>query len=410
MRKVVVTGYGIISPSGNDAKTLWKNVSTGTSGVKKLEDPAFAEGAVQIGGKVENFPAEAYMGAKDARKYDLYIQYAYAAAKQAIDMANLSGEGWDAERAGVYVGSGVGGIETIMRNHEAFLTKGSRRVSPFMVPMMISNMAAGVIAIKTGFKGANYAPVSACATANTAIGEAFLSIRHGYADMMLAGGADAGIHPFLFAGFSSMKALSTNNDHPTQASRPFDRDRDGFVMGEGAAVLLLEDIEHAQKRGARILGEVVGYGATCDAAHITSPDFQGAARAMNIAIKQAGIAPCEIGYVNAHATGTKEGDKSESKAIREVFRDCLDSVRVSATKSMTGHLFGAAGGIEGIISLQALQHGLLPPTINLDNPDEECALNHICNTAVKSDTTLALSNAFGFGGHNASLVFRKYEG
>lgn len=410
MRKVVVTGYGIISPSGNDVETLWKNVSTGMSGVKKLEDPAFAEGAVQIGGKVENFPAEAYMGAKDARKYDLYIQYAYAAAKQAIDMANLPGEGWDAERAGVYVGSGVGGIETIMRNHEAFLNKGSRRVSPFMVPMMISNMAAGVIAIKTGFKGANYAPVSACATANTAIGEAFLSIRHGYADMMLAGGADAGIHPFLFAGFSSMKALSTNNDHPTQASRPFDRDRDGFVMGEGAAVLLLEDIEHAQKRGAKILGEVVGYGATCDAAHITSPDFQGAARAMNIAIKQAGVAPCEIGYVNAHATGTKEGDKSESKAIRDVFRDCLDSVRVSATKSMTGHLFGAAGGIEGIISLQALQNGLLPPTINLDNPDEECALNHICNTAVKSDTTLALSNAFGFGGHNASLVFRKYEG
>ena len=410
MRKVVVTGYGIISPSGNDAETLWKNVSTGTSGVKKLEDPSFAEGAVQIGGKVENFPAEAYMGAKDARKYDLYIQYAYAAAKQAIDMANLSGEGWDAERAGVYVGSGVGGIETIMRNHEAFLTKGSRRVSPFMVPMMISNMAAGVIAIKTGFKGANYAPVSACATANTAIGEAFLSIRHGYADMMLAGGADAGIHPFLFAGFSSMKALSTNNDHPAQASRPFDRDRDGFVMGEGAAVLLLEDIEHAQKRGAKILGEVAGYGATCDAAHITSPDFQGAARAMNIAIKQAGIAPCEIGYVNAHATGTKEGDKSEAKAIREVFRDCLDTVRVSATKSMTGHLFGAAGGIEGIISLLALQHGLLPPTINLDNPDEECGLNHICNTAVKSGTTLALSNAFGFGGHNASLVFRKYEG
>ena len=410
MRKVVVTGYGIISPSGNDAETLWKNVSTGTSGVKKLEDPSFAEGAVQIGGKVENFPAEAYMGAKDARKYDLYIQYAYAAAKQAIDMANLSGEGWDAERAGVYVGSGVGGIETIMRNHEAFLTKGSRRVSPFMVPMMISNMAAGVIAIKTGFKGANYAPVSACATANTAIGEAFLSIRHGYADMMLAGGADAGIHPFLFAGFSSMKALSTNNGHPARASRPFDRDRDGFVMGEGAAVLLLEDIEHAQKRGAKILGEVAGYGATCDAAHITSPDFQGAARAMNIAIKQAGIAPCEIGYVNAHATGTKEGDKSEAKAIREVFRDCLDTVRVSATKSMTGHLFGAAGGIEGIISLQALQHGLLPPTINLDNPDEECGLNHICNTAVKSGTTLALSNAFGFGGHNASLVFRKYEG
>lgn len=221
MRKVVVTGYGIISPSGNDAETLWKNISTGTSGIKKIEDPAFAESASRVGGVIGDFLAEAYLEAKEAKKYDRYIQYAYAAAKQALDMAN-PGDDWDAERAGVYVGSGVGGIETIMRNHEAFLAKGARRVSPFLVPMMISNMASGVIAIKTGFKGANYAPVSACATANTAIGEAFLSIRHGYADMMLAGGADAGIHPFLFAGFSSMKALTTNNDHPTQASRPFD--------------------------------------------------------------------------------------------------------------------------------------------------------------------------------------------
>ncbi|MDD4700615.1 MAG: beta-ketoacyl-ACP synthase II [Desulfovibrio sp.] len=409
MRKVVVTGHGIVSPSGNDSDTLWKNISTGTSGIKKLDGPAFAESLARIGGKIDDFCPEAYLDAKETKKYDHYIQYAYAAAKQALDMANLGSEGWDAEMAGVYVGSGVGGIETIMRNHEAFLTRGARRVSPFMVPMMISNMASGVIAIKTGFKGANYAPVSACATANTAIGEAFLSIRHGYADVMLAGGSDAGIHPFLFAGFSSMKALSTNNEHPTQASRPFDRDRDGFVMSEGAAVLLLEDLEHAKRRGATILGEVAGYGATCDAGHITSPDFQGGARAMSIAIKQAGVAPREIGYVNAHATGTREGDKSEAKAIRDVFSDCLDSVRVSATKSMTGHLFGAAGGIESIITLQALQHGLLPPTINLDNPDEECGLNHVCNVAVPTDTTLALSNAFGFGGHNASLVFRKYE-
>ena len=408
MRKVVVTGYGIISPSGNDAETLWKNISTGTSGIKKIEDPAFAESASRVGGVIGDFLAEAYLEAKEAKKYDRYIQYAYAAAKQALDMAN-PGDDWDAERAGVYVGSGVGGIETIMRNHEAFLAKGARRVSPFLVPMMISNMASGVIAIKTGFKGANYAPVSACATANTAIGEAFLSIRHGYADMMLAGGADAGIHPFLFAGFSSMKALTTNNDHPTQASRPFDRDRDGFVMSEGAAVLLLEDLEHATRRGATILGEVAGYGATCDAGHITSPDFHGAARSMKIAIKQAGVTPGDIGYINAHATGTREGDKSEAKAIGDVFQQCLDSARVSATKSMTGHLFGAAGGIEAIITLQALRHGLLPPTINLDNPDDECGLNHIRNVAVKSDITYALSNAFGFGGHNASVVFKKYE-
>lgn len=409
MRKVVVTGFGVISSSGNDPETMWKNISSGKSGIRYMDDSAFDESPVRIAGKVDDFSAETYFCAKDAKKYDKYIQFAVAAALQAVAMSGLEGADWDPERAGVYVGSGIGGIETIMKNHEAFLNKGARRVSPFMIPMMIVNMASGVIAIRTGFKGANYAPVSACATANNAIGEAFLSIAHGQADVMLAGGSDAGIQPFLLAGFSSMKALSTRNDAPEQASRPFDSGRDGFVMAEGAAVLLLEEEEHARRRKATILGEVVGYGATCDAGHITSPDFQGGARAMEIAIKQSGVPVAEIGYINAHATGTKEGDRSEAAAIRSVFGDSLKTLKVSATKSMTGHLFGAAGGIEAIITLEALRHGLLPPTTNLEAPDAECDIPHVCNKAEQTSTCYALSNSFGFGGHNASLVFRKYE-
>ena len=409
MRKVAVTGFGVISPSGNDAETLWKNISAGKSGIKYVADPAFAESPVRIAGKMDDFPVEAYFNAKDARKYDKYIQFAVAASLQAVDMAGLAEADWEPECAGVYVGSGIGGIETLMKNHEAFLASGARRVSPFMIPMMIANMASGIIAIKTGFKGANFAPVSACSTANNAIGEAFLSIRHGYSDIMLAGGSDAGIQPFLLAGFSSMKALSTRNDAPELACRPFDQNRDGFVMAEGAAVLLLEEYDHARKRDAVILGEVVGYGATCDAGHITAPDFQGAVRSMKAAIEQSGIDVGDIGYINAHATGTKEGDRSEARAIREVFGRSLETVKVSATKSMTGHLFGAAGGIEAIIALQALRHGVLPPTINLDSPDAECDIPHIRNESAPSDTVHALSNSFGFGGHNASLVFRRYE-
>ena len=410
MRKVVVTGFGVISSSGNDPETMWKNISSGKSGIRYLDDSAFDESPVRIAGKVDDFSAETYFCAKDVKKYDKYIQFAVAAAVQAVAMSGLEGADWGPERAGVYVGSGIGGIETIMRNHEAFLNKGARRVSPFMIPMMIVNMASGVIAIRTGFKGANYAPVSACASANNAIGEAFLSIAHGQADVMLAGGSDAGIQPFLLAGFSSMKALSTRNDAPEQASRPFDSGRDGFVMAEGAAVLLLEEEGHARRREATILGEVVGYGATCDAGHITSPDFEGGARAMSIAIGQSGVSAAEIGYINAHATGTKEGDRSEAAAIRRVFGDSLKTLKVSATKSMTGHLFGAAGGIEAIITLEALRHGLLPPTINLDAPDEACDIPHVCNRAEQTSICYALSNSFGFGGHNASLVFKKYEG
>lgn len=277
-----------------------------------------------------------------------------------------------------------------------------------MVPMMISNMAAGIVSIKTGFKGASFSPVSACATGNQAIGEAFLNIRHGYSDAILAGGAEATINPLAYAGFSRMKAMSINNDSPEKASRPFDKERDGFVMSEGAGVLLLEDYEHAQKRGAAILGEIIGYGTTTDAHHITSPDYQGAERAMRLALKMAEIPPTSVNYINAHGTSTPEGDKSETKAIKEVFKEHAYQMKVSSTKSMTGHLFGAAGGVEAIITLKSIMEDIIPPTINYENPDEECDLDYVPNHSIQTEVNYAISNGFGFGGHNAVLVFKKF--
>ncbi|WP_312433629.1 beta-ketoacyl-ACP synthase II [Lacrimispora sp.] len=409
MKRVVITGYGVISSSGNTVDMLWDNVVNGRSGIKKIEDPAFSDISCRIAGYIEDFIPENYLEKKEARQYDLFAKYAYAATKQAIDMAQIHETSFDKNRVGVYVGSGIGGVGTILQNHEAYLEKGTRRVSPFMVPMMISNMAAGFIAIKTGFKGPSFAPVSACATANQAIGEAFLSIRHGYTDAILAGGAEAPINTLAFSGFANMTAMSTNNDHPAQASRPFDKLRDGFVMSEGAAILFLEELEHAQNRGAKILGEIVGYGSTTDAYHITTPDYHGAERAMELALQMANVSPSQVDYINAHATGTKEGDKSESKAIKAVFKENASKLKISATKSMTGHLFGAAGGIEAIITLKALEHGVIPPTINLTNADEECDLDYVPNVAIKHTIHFALSNGFGFGGHNASLIFKKWN-
>lgn len=289
------------------------------------------------------------------------------------------------------------------------MEKGTRHVSPFMIPMMISNMASGVIAIKTGFKGPSFSPVSACATANQAIGEAFLSIRHGYTDAIIAGGSEAPINTLAFSGFANMKAMSTNNANPTEASRPFDKLRDGFVMSEGAGILFLEELTHAKRRGAKILGEIIGYGSTTDAYHITSPDYHGAARAMEMALEMADISASQIDYINAHATGTKGGDKSETNAIKAVFKENVKKLKISATKSMTGHLFGAAGGIEAIITLKALEYGIIPPTINLKNVDEECDLDYVPNKAIKHDSNFAISNGFGFGGHNASLLFKKWN-
>ncbi|MCP1225348.1 beta-ketoacyl-ACP synthase II [Sebaldella sp. S0638] len=410
MKRVVVTGYGIISAIGNDIDTFWQNTAAGKSGIKLIKDPEFSDIPTRIAAYIENFDAEKYMNKKDINKTDLFTQYAYAAASQALESGGVNDDTFDKNRVGIYIGSGVGGLDTILKNHKIFLEKGSRRVSPFMVPMMITNMAAGFISINTGFKGPSFSPVSACATSNHAIGEAFLSIKHGYTDAVLAGGAESPLNPLTFAGFSNMKAMSRNNDNPLEASRPFDKDRDGFVIAEGAGILLLEEYEHAVKRGAVILGEIVGYGATSDAFHMTTPDFHGAERAMNLALSTAGVHPSSVNYINAHATSTKEGDISETNAIKSVFGENVKNLKISATKSITGHLFGAAGGAEAVITLKAIENSLVPPTINLKNPDEKCDLDYTPNTAVKHNIEYALSNGFGFGGHNASLLFKKYRG
>ncbi|WP_342537854.1 beta-ketoacyl-ACP synthase II [Sporosarcina sp. FSL K6-1540] len=407
-RRVVVTGYGVVSPLGNDVDTFWNHIKEGKSGIGKIEDDEFKEINTQIAGRIKDFPAEEYFDKKELGKYDLFAQYAYAAAKQALDQSVLNSDTVNKERIGVYVGSGIGGIDTVLENHKHLLERGVRKVSPFMAPMMISNMAAGIIAIKYGFKGPSFSPVSACATGNHAIGEAYLNILHGYSDAIVAGGAEASINPLSFAGFSRMRAMSTLNDSPEKASRPFDRERDGFVMSEGAGILVLEEYEHAKKRGATILGEIVGYGSTTDAYHITSPDFDGAARAMKLALGMARLNPTDIDYINAHGTSTPEGDKSETKAIKATFGSHAYQLKVSSTKSMTGHLFGAAGGVEAIITLKSILEDIAPPTINYENPDEECDLNYVPNEAVKMEINYAISNGFGFGGHNAVLAFKKF--
>lgn len=408
VRKVVVTGYGVVSPLGNTVSALWDNIKEGKSGIRKIQAEEFNGINTQIAGTITDFDAAQYMDKKELSKYDRFVQYAIAASQQALEQANLNMEQVDKERLGVYIGSGIGGIDTILANHQALIENGPRKVSPFMVPMMISNMAAGILAIKTGFKGPSFSPVSACATGNQAIGEAFLAIRHGYADGILAGGAEAPINPLSFAGFSRMKAMSTKNEEPAKASRPFDSARDGFVMSEGAGIVFLEEYEHAKQRGATILGEIVGYGVTTDAYHITSPDYTGAANAMKLALKMGNIDVSVVDYINAHGTSTPEGDKSETKAIKSVFGDHAYQLKVSSTKSMTGHLFGAAGGIEAIITLKSIMENIIPPTINYETPDPECDLNYVPNEALYQTVNIALSNGFGFGGHNAVLAFKKF--
>ena len=407
-RRVVVTGYGVVSPLGNNVQELWSNIKAGKSGIKKIESDEFNHINTQIAGFITDFDAEQYFDKKELGKYDLFVQYAVAAAQQALEQAKLDSQNINMDRFGVYLGSGIGGINTILDNHRALMEKGPRKVSPFMVPMMISNMASGIISIKTGFTGPSFSPVSACATGNQAIGEAFLNIRHGYSDGILAGGAEAPINPLAFAGFSRMRAMSTNNDFPEKASRPFDSGRDGFVMSEGAGVLFLEEYEHAKQRGAEILGEIVGYGSTTDAFHITSPDYHGAAKAMTLALDMGNIPLTEVDYINAHGTSTPEGDKSETNAIKHVFGAHAYNLKVSSTKSMTGHLFGAAGGVEAIITLNSVLEDLVPPTINYETPDPDCDLDYVPNAAVKQKIKFALSNGFGFGGHNAVLAFKKF--
>lgn len=408
-RRVVITGTGVISPLGNSTADLWGNIKSGKSGIKKIESEDFKGISTQIGGYITDFIPEDYLEKKEISRFDLFLQYGYAAAMQALEQADLNMDEINKERMGIYIGSGIGGIGTTLKNHQDFLEKGPRRVSPFMVPMMISNMAGGIVAIKTGFTGPSFSPASACATGNQAIGEAYLNILHGYSDGILAGGAEAMINPLAYAGFSRMRAMSTHNDAPEKASRPFDKERDGFVMSEGAGVIFLEELEHAKSRGATILGEVVGYGATTDAHHITSPDFNGAAQAMKRALDMAKIEPEQINYINAHGTSTPEGDRSETKAIKHFFGDHAYDLLVSSTKSMTGHLFGAAGGVESIITVKSIMEDIAPPTINYQTPDEECDLNYVPNQAINTEINYALSNGFGFGGHNAVLAFKKFE-
>lgn len=409
-KRVVVTGLGALSPLGNDAEISWKNAIGGVSGIGPITRVESDEYPAKVAAELKDFNIENHMDKKEARKMDRFTQYAVVAAKMAVQDAGLNITDEIAPRVGVWVGSGIGGLETLESQFEIFLTKGPRRVSPFFVPMMIPDMATGQISIALGAKGVNSCTVTACATGTNSIGDAFKVIQRGDADAMITGGTEAPLTRMSFAGFSANKALSTNPD-PKTASRPFDKNRDGFVMGEGAGIVVLEELEHALARGAKIYGEIVGYGSTGDAYHITAPaqDGEGGARAMQEAIKDAGIKPEEIDYINAHGTSTYYNDKYETKAIKTVFGDHAYKLAVSSTKSMTGHLLGAAGGIEAIFSVMAIKDGIIPPTINIETPDEECDLDYVPDKAREQDVNVVLSNSLGFGGHNATLIFKKYQ-
>ncbi|MFB0847253.1 beta-ketoacyl-ACP synthase II [Paenibacillus oleatilyticus] len=409
-QRVVITGLGVMSALGRDLETFWGNLLSGKSGVSAIESFDVSEYPTRIAAEIKDFNPEDYFDKKEARRMDRFVQFAVAATITALKDAGLSvKEDTDPERVGVYVGSGIGGLSTWEEQHKILLEKGPKRVSPFFIPMMIANMASGQISMITGAKGPNSTAVTACATGTHSIGDAFKTILHGDADVMICGGAEATISPTGVAGFCALRAMSTRNDEPEKASRPFDTDRDGFVMGEGAGILILESLEHAQKRGARIYGEVIGYGMSGDAHHMTDPDPDGAARCMVKAVKDAGIPFEAIDYINAHGTSTPIGDKSETTAIKQAFGEHAYKLAVSSTKSMTGHLLGAAGGVEALICALALKHGVIPPTINLNNQDPECDLDYVPNTPRPSDLRIVMSNSFGFGGHNATVILQKYE-
>lgn len=411
-RRIVITGIGVVSPLGNDLKTTWEGLKAGRSGIDLIKSMDTTDYSTKIAGEVKDFdPAPFFSSPKDARRVDRYTHFAVAAAKMAIDDAKLDPEAEDKTRIGVMIGSGIGGLGTLEGQHKALLEKGPSRVSPFMIPYMISNIASGIVSMEYGFGGPNMVIVTACATSNHNMGEAWRIMKFGDADVMIAGGAEATILPTGLAGFSNMKALSSRNDEPTRASRPFDVDRDGFVMGEGAGVVILETLEHAQKRGAHIYGELVGYGVSADAYHLTSPlpEGEGAARCMNMAIAHAGINPEQIDYVNVHGTSTPVGDICETKALKSVFGDyAKNGLTISSTKSMTGHLLGAAGGIEIAACLMAIQDNIIPPTINVDNQDPECDLDVTPNKAREKKVDVALSNSFGFGGHNSTVIVKRF--
>ena len=407
--RIVITGMGAITPLGNDVPTTWAALIAGRSGIGPITRFDASKFPTRIAGEVKDFEPEALFGRREARRMDRYAQFAMAAASQALQDARLDVNESNAHRIGVIIGSGVGGITSLLEQAEVLRTRGPRRVSPFLIPMMLQDTAPGQVAIRYGLKGPNFAVVSACATGANAIGEAAQVIHRGAADVMLAGGAEAGLLPLAFAGFCVMQALSTRNDEPERACRPFDATRDGFVMAEGGGVLVLERESHARARGARIYAELAGYGATADAYHITAPDESGdgAARAMQMALDNAAMAPEQIGYLNAHGTSTPLNDKGETLAIKTVFGEYAYQLPISSTKSMTGHLLGGAGAIEAIFSVLALTEGILPPTINYEHPDPECDLDYVPNTARRVKVDAVMSNSFGFGGHNACLIFRR---
>jgi 3-oxoacyl-[acyl-carrier-protein] synthase II len=407
-RRIAVTGLGVVTPLGTGVETTWKALCAGESGIGRITkfDPAGYD--AQIAGEVKDFDPARFIEKKEIKKMDTFIHYAVGAAQLAVDDAGLKVAPEEATRVGVYIGSGIGGLGSIEHYHDVIREKGPGRVSPFFIPMTIINLASGQVAIRIGAKGPNSCAVTACATGNHCIGDAFRLIQRGDADVMVAGGAEAAITPLGVAGFGAAKALSFRNGEPTKASRPFDKDRDGFVLGEGAGVVVLEELEHARRRGARIYAEVIGYGMNSDAYHITAPpeEGEGAVRCMELALKDAGIRKDQVGYINAHGTSTM-ADAIETKAIKTVFGEQAYKIPVSSTKSMTGHLLGAAGGIEAVFSILAIHHGMLPPTINLDNPDPACDLDYVPHKARPAALTVALSNSFGFGGVNACLLFKK---
>ena len=412
LRRVVITGVGAVTPVGNSAEEFWAALIQGKSGIGPITRFDASPLPTKIAGELKGFDPLRYMDKKDDRKFDPFLKYALACAAMAVEDAGLNVERVDRTRFGVLVGSGIGGITTLLESHKILLEKGPDRVSPFFIPMLIVNMASGLISMRFGAKGPNSSIVTACATGNHAIGDAMKIIQRNDADVMIAGGSEAIILPLTFAGFCQMKAMSTRNDDPARASRPFDAARDGFVCGEGGGLLVLESLDHALGRDARIYAEVVGYGMTGDAYHMTAPDPEadGAARAMTLAMKDAEVEPSAVSYINAHGTSTPYNDKSETMAIKRVFGEHARKLAVSSTKSMTGHLIGAAGGIEAIATALAIHHGVLPPTINYETPDPDCDLDYVPNQARKQEVEVALSNAFGFGGTNATLAFKKYRG
>ena len=411
MRRVVVTGLGAVTPIGNNVEEFWNGIKAGKCGIDKVTLFDATDFKTQIAGEVKNFEPTDFIEKKDARKMDRYTQLAMVAADEAVKDSGLNMEDEDPWKVGVITGSGIGGIHTLEEQHKSLLDRGPGRVSPFFIPMMIGNMGAAQIAIKYGARGVNENIVTACASGTNAIGDALRHIQHGANDVIIAGGAEAAVSPLAFAGFCNMKAMSTRNDDPKTASRPFDAERDGFVLSEGAGFIVIEELEHAKKRGAHIYCEPVGYGATDDAYHITSPipGGVGGAKAMSLAIEDAGLKPEDVTYINAHGTSTKYNDEFETQAIKEALGDAAKNVAVSSTKSMTGHLLGAAGGVEAIVCALAIKDSYIPATINYNTPDPACDLDIVPNKGREQEVKVAMSNSLGFGGHNATIVMKKYE-